>query len=125
MQSLIRSMFGKLPRLFSGKSKIVVGDKSKLSAFKSDLRLPSKLFFDQDWPKISIVTPTYNQGKYIEETIESVIKQNYPNLEFIIVDGGSTDATLSIIEKYKESLNRITANPTPLTKALPWLLVKF
>jgi glycosyltransferase involved in cell wall biosynthesis len=111
MQLLVRSMFGKLPRLFSGKSSIVVGDEPKLSAIKSDLRLPSKLFFDQDWPKISVVTPTYNQGKYIEETIESVIAQKYPNLEFIIVDGGSTDATLSIIEKYKEFINIVISEP--------------
>jgi cellulose synthase/poly-beta-1,6-N-acetylglucosamine synthase-like glycosyltransferase len=52
------------------------------------------------WPRVSIVTPTYNQDRFIEETIRSVLLQGYPNLEYIIVDRESTDQTIDILEKY-------------------------
>jgi glycosyltransferase involved in cell wall biosynthesis len=55
-----------------------------------------------DWPRISIVTPSYNQGAFIEETIRSVLLQGYPNLEYIIMDGASRDNTIEVIKKYEK-----------------------
>jgi glycosyltransferase involved in cell wall biosynthesis len=58
----------------------------------------------KEFPKISIVIPSFNQGKYIGETIDSLLNQQYPRLELIIIDGGSTDSTTEVIRNYKEKL---------------------
>ncbi len=58
----------------------------------------------EEWPKFGIVTPTYNMGQYLEETIESILSQDYPHLDYIVMDAGSKDSTVEILKKYEGRL---------------------
>lgn len=62
-------------------------------------------------PKISIITPSFNQGQYLEETILSIISQSYPNLEYIVMDGGSTDNSVEIIKRHQHGISFWVSEP--------------
>ena len=64
-----------------------------------------------DWPRISIVTPCYNMVDFVEATIRSVLTQDYPNLEYFVIDGGSTDGTVDVIRRYADQLDGWTSEP--------------
>jgi len=66
---------------------------------------------DTRYPRMSVIMPTYNQGAFIERAILSILNQNYPNLEFIIIDGGSTDDTINIIKKYERYISYWQSKP--------------
>jgi glycosyltransferase involved in cell wall biosynthesis len=76
----------------------------------STTSLPGKTA-ELQWPRIALVTPVLNAEKYIEATIRSVLAQNYPNLDYFIVDGGSTDGTVEIIRKYEGQISGWMSEP--------------
>lgn len=87
-----------------------VGKKGWPWEFES-ARIADSFLCGRPTPRISIVTPSLNQGEFIEETIRSVLLQGYPDIEYIIIDGGSTDGTMPIIEKYSPWLHYWISEP--------------
>ena len=73
--------------------------------------LPSRLPDGSPWPRISIVTPSYNRRAFIEESLRSVLLQGYPDLEYMVIDGGSSDGTLEILERYRPWLAALVSEP--------------
>jgi glycosyltransferase involved in cell wall biosynthesis len=65
----------------------------------------------ENWPRITIITPSFNQGQYLEETILSVIHQGYPNLEYMVIDGGSKDQSVDIVRRYQSKINYWVSEP--------------
>jgi glycosyltransferase involved in cell wall biosynthesis len=78
---------------------------------KGSPQLPDAMPDGSAWPKFSIVTPSYNQGKYLEKTIRSVLMQGYPNLEYFVIDGGSRDDSVAIIKKYEQWIDFWISEP--------------
>jgi glycosyltransferase involved in cell wall biosynthesis len=73
--------------------------------------LPPTLPDGSPWPRISIVTPSFNQGEFLEETLVSVAQQDYPNVEHLVVDGGSTDGSAAILERWRDRLAYVVSEP--------------
>jgi glycosyltransferase involved in cell wall biosynthesis len=85
--------------------------------FSTDEKIIQKNFFlnfKLNLPKITVITTCYNHAPYIEATLQSVINQRYPNLEYIVIDGGSTDGSQEIIERYRDYLTDFLIEPNTL-----------
>src|SRR5262249_17175100 len=64
-----------------------------------------------NWPRITVVTPSFNQGRFLPECIESILRQDYPNLEYFVIDGGSTDESVRVLERYQDHITWWVSEP--------------
>src|SRR5262245_22024528 len=74
-------------------------------------RLPDEMADGRPWPRITVVTPSFNQGHFLEETIRSILLQGYPELEYFVLDGGSTDSSVDTIKRYSRWLTYWASEP--------------
>ena len=77
----------------------------------ADTRAPGPTPPGTDWPRITVVTPSFNQARFLERTLRSVIDQGYPNLEMVVMDGGSTDGSVEVVERFAGHLAHWESKP--------------
>ena len=86
--------------------------------YKSEINKTSLLDNSDNHPLVSIIVPSYNQGKYIKYTIDSILSQDYPSIEVLVIDGGSSDETIEILETYKDQISWISEQDNGQAHAL-------
>lgn len=97
--------------LFSRRVGILEQYPARRLVIPNHYRSPSRQTSQKVLPTISIVTPSYNQGRFIKNTIESILEQGYPNLEYVIQDGASNDNTLEILESFRGKITHFESRP--------------
>lgn len=107
-QQEVRETLIEKGRVQAGKFSWAKCTEETLKVLNDVLSLNKSAESNRNYPLVSIVTPSYNQGKFIKETIESVLTQNYPNIEYIVMDGGSKDETVDILKSYGDRIKWVS-----------------